>query len=369
MAVSQFKIYTSSDPQGPGLMTGLSGSLTNILDYCLVYGYGTSSYYKSPAGWTKPLPNVSSSAGQLPQLACYKNGASGSQFTVFVNDASPNATATGKEAWATGWEYMTSLTGSGLGNIYTASNSAGTGYGQFPLPVQQLTYGHTVWRKSASADTIGRPWLVAADCNTFYIWIASGDLAGGYQHFGFGDFYSLYPNDNFNGFIYGKATENSSGAPPQDWVSSICNGSGYQGSAQLTFVSYNIAQPGHWLTRGVGGSVGGSTGFTKKGDSENNGGYNATPVSVPMYGILQTPNGPDNSYYVQPLYIIEPYSVMLRGRLRGLYHPCHPVSSLSDGQIVVGGGDYAGKSFMVIKTDITGNSVWMLEISNTVETN
>ena len=371
MPVSQFTIYTNADTFGPGLLTGQTGSLTAILDACLVNGYGSgSAYYKPAAGWSKPLPNISSSVDSLPQLACYQQGATGSQYVLFVNDSGPNITSTAKEAWVTGWENMSALTGSGnLGLVYTASNSAGSGWGQFPLPSQQLTYGHVVWRKSASADSVGRPWMIAADCNTVYLWVQTSDLAGDYMHGGFGEIFSFAQNDQFNCFIYGRATENNSlDYPSNDYTGVICNGNGYQSPIQLTQVSYSTAQPGHWLVRNWSGTAG-SLGFTKKGDAENNGGFTATPVAVPMYGIFQTPNAMDNSFYVQPLQVLEPLNIMLRGRLRGLYMPMHPISNLSDGQIITAGGDYVGKTFIVIAKNGNGLGAWMLEISNTVETN
>ena len=127
MPVSQFTIYTNADPFGPGLISGTTGSLIAILDACLINGYGSgSAYYKPAAGWSRPLPSISASAGSPAQLACYKQGATGSQYTLFVNDSAPNATAGAREAWVTGWEVMSALTGSGnLGLVYTASNSPG----------------------------------------------------------------------------------------------------------------------------------------------------------------------------------------------------------------------------------------------------
>lgn len=371
MPVSQFTIYTDADPFGPGLLMGQTGSLISILDACLIDGYGSgSAYYKPAAGWSRPLPSISASVGSLPQLACYKQGSTGSQYTMFVNDSAPNVSSLAREAWVTGWELMTSLTGSGnQGNVYTASNSAGSGYGQFPIPSQLLTYGHTVWRKSATNDATGRQWIVAADSHTVYFWVYSGDLADNYLHGGFGEIFSFAQNDQYNCFIYGRAGENSAlSYPGNDYTSVICNGAGYQTSGQLTQVSYNAIQPGHYLVRSIAG-IGGSTGFTKKGNAENNGGFNATPVAVPMYGIFQSPNNIDNSFYVQPLQVLEPSNVSIRGRLRGLFMPMHLISTLSNGQIITAGGDYVGKTFMVIKAGANGNGAWLLEISNTVETN
>lgn len=372
MPVGQFTIYTSSDPQGVGLITGQTGSLNNILDACLVYGYGTGSYYKAPAGWSKPIANISSSAGSLPQLACYKQ-ASGSQFVLFVNDSGPNVTSTAKEAWITGWELMTSLTGSGnQGNIYTGSNSAGSGYGQFPFPSQLLTFGHCVVRKSVTADSVQRHWMIAADAHTMYMWISTGDSTFRYYHFAFGDIFSYGGvNDRYKCMIMGRAAENSAAAVNVDWTSNIAQGSGYHASGYNAASTLTIAQPGCYLARSTGG-VGGSLGFVKKGDPmQGAGAWNSvtTANSVFYQGVLQTPNGYDNTFYVQPIVIVDPTGPMMRGRLRGIYHPCHPGGYFTSGQVITAGGDYIGKSFMCISTTPDDNGVYLLEISNTVETN
>ena len=61
-------------------------------------------------------------------------------------------------------------------------------------------------------------------------------------------------------------------------------------------------------------------------------------------------------------------SYVLRGRMRGLYHLCHQPSNFSDGQIVTGANEYAGKTFQVVKPGYYGGAM-LVEISNTVETN
>ena len=87
-----------------------------------------------------------------------------------------------------------------------------------------------------------------------------------------------------------------------------------------------------------------------------------------MYGYLQTPNMTDNSLYLSPVTIHEPASSGLRGRMRGFWFVAHPIANFSDGQTIQGGGDYAGKTFMIVKTNI-GGGFFAIETSNTVETN
>jgi hypothetical protein len=78
--------------------------------------------------------------------------------------------------------------------------------------------------------------------------------------------------------------------------------------------------------------------------------------------------GPDNALYVSPLKWYESPTGTYRGRMRGLYTMPHGSSSFSDGFTFAGGGDYAGKTFQVIRPGVNGG-LWVVETSNTVETN
>jgi len=50
----------------------------------------------------------------------------------------------------------------------------------------------------------------------------------------------------------------------------------------------------------------------------------------------------------------------IRGYMRGFYHFLHVIANLNDGDTFNGSGDYAGRSFMVVKT--SGNSgVYVIE--------
>lgn len=373
MASSQLIIYTSQDPYGPGPITGISGSLPAILNACLVNGYGTGSLYKPPAGWSKPCPDISASAGFPPSVGSWKQG-SGSMMTLFVNDANPNQTAAGKESWACGYEMIQGNTSSlyPLGTVWTASNGNGQGYGQFPLPSQLLTYGHVVIRKSNTATTLQRTWMIAADASTVYMWIQTGDNSNAYFHWGFGDIFSFGGiNDQWNCFIYGKCIENDAqtGVTANiDYTSVLACGGGWGG-----YSSYNRgsnlheAQPGCYIARGVSGQ-GGSINFTKKGDGYNPYGASSFAVSY-MSGQQALPNGTDNSIYIAPLQLVEPGGTMIRGRFRGLYQVCHYYYMFTDGQTFSGGGDYSGKTFTIVRPDCTGYGLWAVETSATVETN
>jgi len=369
MPSSQFTIYTSSDPQGPGPMNGATGSLINVLDYVLVGGYGTGSYFKQGAGWSKPLTNVSGTLNGPSLLAAYKQ-ASGSKLSLFVNDAGANATSLGKEAWICGFELITSLTNptSGSGFVYSGSYGNGFGFGQFPFPGQQLNSGHVVWRKSSVTDTTPRQWVIAADASTMYLWVLTLDSTT-YYHGMFGDIFSLRgTNDIYRCLIMGRSTENSTVILNSDFTGLIATGASIGGGSSGG-TSLGTAMPGCWIARSMSGT-GGSTGITKKGDPTTTSAVDqSTADTTSMTGVLQTPNGSDNSIYITPLQIIEPSGICYRGRMRGIYQINHPIANFTDGQNITAGGDYSGKTLMVIKPTTDGLGLWLLETSNTVETN
>lgn len=362
MAASQFIIYSSSDPNGPGLITGTTGSLITVLDACLVNGYSG----KPSAGWTKPIGNYSASLTGPSVLGCYHQP-SGSGLTLFINDAGGNATSNGKESWATGWETITSLTSSNTANM---TGSVGAGFGQFPIPAQLLATGHVVMRKSVTADATGRYWQLFADSNTFYLFVSTGDTAGVYYPFVFGDIFSLKGNtDGYRCAISGRWLENSAGnvTIADGGMDALCIPNG---TCPLlwTIGSTAVTNTARFMARTAGGA-GTSILITMVADltvcilsGANNAGY------TPLSGNIQTPNCTDNSFYLSPLRVSEISAGIIRGRFRGLYQLCHPIASFSDGQTFQGAGDFAGKSFQVVLKG-PNNGMWAVETSNTVETN
>lgn len=307
-----FQMYTSEDAAGPGALTGQANSLILLLRAILVDGYGAIP----AAGWSEPI----AAAGNC---AAFRPGA-GTRFGLFVNDNGPNATSTYKEAWVTGWESVSGI-----------AAPVGSGTGQFPTAAQLLTTGHGVVRKSASADAVGRHWVAFADPYTCYLFIASGDAVGtgtytyGYTMMFFGDFYSVKStDDDYRGMIVCRTTENTSG-------------NNYEGFGSQVAAPTITAPTGFYIARSYGGA-GGSLAASHQGD------YGKNTAAV-YAGVIQYPNGPDNSLYLSPIWIFEPTSGTVRGRFRGLYHVCHTVASFTDGQDITGAGDFAGKTFKVIR--------------------
>lgn len=318
--MSQFTKYSSADFSAPTL-NGFPGSLLTVLDAVLVTGYGS----QVPAGWDRPFNSSGS-------IAMYRQAGTG--VTLLVNDNSPNATSTSKEAWATGWETVIGIT-----------SPVGTGAGQFPTPAQLLTTGHTVIRKSTAVSAATRQWQIFADGQTFYMFIASGDTAGQYFEFGFGDMYTFAPADVYNNIIMGRSAENS--------VTAATNGFDL-------FSAINAAVVGNFMARSYTNGAGSIT-VGKHGDGVKG-------SATTYLGAVQYPNAEDTEVYLSPVWVTENSSSNIRGLLRGLYQPLHTIANFTDGQTFIGTGSYTGKTYQVIKQTPNAGAVFV-ETSNTLLTN
>jgi len=98
--------------------------------------------------------------------------------------------------------------------------------------------------------------------------------------------------------------------------------------------------------------------------------YTAGSLAFGSGGIIGA-NMSDNSIWITP--VLVHHDSQLRGRIRGLYQILHTQASFADGQTFEGGGDFAGKTFTVVKPFLTTmGGVYgtvAIETSATVETN
>ena len=358
MAVSQFKIFTSADPYAPTL-NGLSGSLVNLLDSVLVNGYGN----KSPLGWLKPLANDSLTSS----LACWRQP-SGSGLILYMNDAAPSGSTTsgGREAWVCGYERIVGLTGS-------TYPTTGTGYGVFPhysqvfvnIAAGTVPSSSLWWRKSVNIDSNPRPWILFGDDRTFYLFVQAGDTANIYYTYWFGDFYSIKPtNDEYKCLIKGR-------------MGNQTNASAYRFDAGDITVKPTVTTWPHLFAARTLGSGGLGCQLNSCGDMGKNTMQTLTnpagngEFANEFSGIIPYPNPPDNSVIISPIRLFETTGV-LRGRMRGMYHLCHNAGYFNDNQEFEGTGEFVGRRFRIVKTGpatFAGGTMWVIEISNTVETN
>jgi hypothetical protein len=334
MPTNQFRMFSSGDVGSPQL-NGLSGSLINVLTWCLVTG----------SGWLQPSASVLN-ISNAPIIAIYKQP-SGSGCTLYINDGGPNATAVGKEAWATGWE-----------NVSTMSVPCGTGSNQFPKFGQLLTSGHYVIRKNSVATNVPVNWTMYVDDRTFYFFTLPEDTHTYYSTFFFGDFYSTNPSVDTNTcFIEGRTSENVGAASSQEQTDIItylmAAGGATTGASGMAAKTYGGLSTAAWI-----GKLGD---FTKTGETSPSSYYHE------MTGIMPTPNPFQNDIIITPLLVWEP-GKCIRGRYRGLYYLPHPISQFYDGQILSGSNEQYGKIFQLVKCGQNAG-MWAVEISNTLETN
>lgn len=327
-------IYASTDTSAPTL-TGSNGSLVALLDACLVSGYGS----KAAAGWTKPYTSGAN-------LADFRQGSSGMYLHVHDDGTNPDTaaanTGAARDAATYGYETMSAYN---------------TGTGRFPTSAaagQIVNY----CRKSATADATARAWLLAADARTFHLFVLTGDQTGAYFMFSFGDIYSFLAGDAYKCAQAAQGTTSSAAATTSDpIVSQFAPASG-------------AAQAGRYIARCYTG-LGGSTNWAALDDAlPNPGAFNPTTAHQPA-GTMQFPNPSDGGLYIAPWHIGDGSTpgtslagtINLRGRIRGLYTVGHAQTNFTDRDTFSGTGDYAGKTFMLIKAvrHSSGNVVLALE--------
>lgn len=313
-----FTIYKSTDGSAP-VLTGQNGKLVDLLDACLVNGYGA----KAAAGWAKAFAGTSKGAYRAP---------AGARHYYRVQDDAPGAGAA-KEARFLGYESMTDVD---------------TGLKAFPTSTQMAN--GLFARKSTTADATARAWRVIADSKTCYVFINTGDTANAFLGFAFGEFYSLKKGDFFRSMVIGRTTENS--------------GSNTVENLDRIASNNNADTLGHYMARGFWG-VGNAVPCAKVG------GYHKTGLGVTLNGTVPYPNPLDSTIQLHQLFFCDNTTSPvgnIRGRMRGLWHWLHPIAGVTDGDTFTGAGDLAGKSFEIIKQSQNGG-VYVVETSDTLETN
>lgn len=289
----------------------------------------------SVTGWTQAFTGAN--------LADYQQGG-GNQMYMSIDDNGPGAGGA-KEARIRGYEAMSALA---------------TGTGAFPTAVQKTT-GLFI-RKSVSADGTDRPWYVLADDRTVYVFVATGDgAAGRYFGFMFGDMFSLVANDSYRTILIARTAENS-GSAAQGTENLLYLACPIVGATGLIFPSTVL--DGHYMARAYTG-VGAAVQVNKHGDI-----FKAQSGTIGGGGLITLPNPPDGGFYLSPLWVgAENAQPILRGRMRGMYQFLHPITALTDGDVFSGAGALAGKSFIVIKFTADAGGLYVMETSDTWETN
>lgn len=385
------KIYRSSDYGAPQLY-GNAGFLINVLDACLVNGYGTQSILTMTHSNGIVTAATATPHGLQPHsrqtIAGVNEAGYNGEFIITILDAysfyytasgisvtPATGTITIKSAGA-GWTKPYSGTNlaayrQGGGNQhylhindtttissrcigYEAMSAVSTGTGPFPTTAQ--ISGGLYWQKSNVADAVSaREWIIVADDKTMYMWVryTAGIDYGSMSTCAFGDFYSYKEGDVFNTFL--SANTNSA-------------------SYQYMYFSYLLSNIGGVLNTSNFGmytprnytQVGSSTPMGKLGDYSKaaQAGMGLTGTGMPY------PSPVDGGLYMCPVTVVDGLGVaaqaVLRGRMYGLWNPLHS-TPLNHGDIFIGNGALTGKTFFVFTTCpvTTSFGQYMLDISLT----
>ena len=299
------RVYRSSDASAPALRGNTPGDLINVLDKCLVTGYGS----KTAAGWTKPYTGT--------HTAAFRQGTGSNGMYLRVNDTS--TATTDRNARILGFETMS--------DVNTGAPQS------FPTTVQRPD-GEYVWTKhSVSAAANAREWIIVADEKLFYMYLnpypERGTGAQKYytQFWGFGDINSYKTGDATHTMLLGSM-------PGTSIYSSqgVFNHQGISSAHGTLYMARRFDQLGSPVNMGW------------HSDAVKQGG------NAMCSGPLSYPHGPDGGLYLAPVWChdpsVAPYNV--RGIMPGLWSHAHAESILGHLDTFTGQGDLSGRNFIYI---------------------
>jgi len=372
--MSQVKFFRSTDFGAPQLY-GNAGYMIQVLDACLVNGYGQQNIAAmTHSGGTVTVTTASShglSTYSRQTIAGANEAGYNGEFvitiingTTFTYQASGITvdTATGTmttKTEAAGWTKPFSGTnlavyrgGSGLRHFYRfndtvtiASRMLGyvdmtdvnTGTEAFPTNAQMS--GGLYWQKSTTADaTNAKPWVIWADDKTMYMFVWYGVQTLTYSDMcmmGLGEFISYRGGDQYASFVSAAHFSNSYNQMPFGFINS---------NVSLVLASSGAAN-GMYAPRSYS-QVGTAVVLGKVADYSK-----SAQTGIGYLGSLPYPHPVDGGLYMCPITIVEGGAVasasVIRGVMRGVMNPLHN-HPLAHYDIFEGNGDSLGKRFQAI---------------------
>jgi len=301
-------IYRSTDGSAPTL-TGQAGSLINVLDGCLVNGYGA----KSSAGWTKAWAGTN--------LATYQQGAGTNGFFLAVDDtnAQNSRLRLFETAQATG--------------VASASGTNAT-------PTDTQVSGGLYAYKSLVADGTARPWTLFTNNKIIYFFWQYSGVTTTQQGIFFGDFVSYKYGDVYGTILVSNTAASATGTSIKIGV---CSGS-------FTTVDAGWCVPRAWH------QLAGAIQMSRCSDAFRS--FNATEFGS---NGETYPSPVTSGITLAPIWIGESGSGV-RGHLSGLWAPMH-ARPLVHGDTFNGTGNLAGKTFEAVNIGNAGQLI--LETSDT----
>lgn len=319
------RYYSSGDAGAPALPGNTPGALIDLLDKCLVTGYGS----KPGAGWTKAFSGTN--------IAAFKQGAGSNGMYLRVDDSAVLASNVDRFARMRGYEQMTDIN---------------TGTNEFPLATDTTalgnTGGSTVLIKSGSSNVANaRPWIVVADERLFYLFIQSWPEQANQSYYNglhaFGDIINLKPIDPYATILIGfQALSSLSSQVVFPLGTTIGTTASHH---------YNLAR----AISGIGPPIraGMTTDYSKQGGN--------TPCS----GLMTYPNPADGALYMGQMQVSDAIgsTQAMRGLMPGLWSHFHPPTIMQPFDTFDGQGPLAGKSFQILP--VGSNASVIVETSDT----
>lgn len=302
------RIYRSTDSGAP-VLTGQAGSLLNLLDKCLVDGYGS----QAAAGWSRAYTGTNKAAYRNSVAA----GGTGMYLRV-LDDGS--GTGGAREA---------------LVRCYLTMSDVDTGTIETPTAAQVAA--SIVWRKSNTVDSTARAWIMVADELTMYLCVSTGTINSnvGDSTYGAGDIASHVAGDAYRFFVAGREAQAAAGNV------------GGASLGLMTPAAMSFATPSSsacsWLARGYAGTgspvrIGLATfGLVNDG------------IAIGTSSAIARPSPGSSLSYFYPAFIGIESSI--RGQMRGLYVPQNNWGGVDAGFEVVNPPGLAG-TLMALRHNI-----------------
>ncbi|SMC28506.1 hypothetical protein SAMN02746041_03271 [Desulfacinum hydrothermale DSM 13146] len=356
------KVFRYTDPGAPEL-TGANGSMVELLNACLVTGYGSTTVTSVTREGSTVTVTIQG-GHSFPQYAVIElaganetdyNGThrietvTDTTFTFTLPDGlTPTTPATGTIAVkmaSAGWE-QTFASADNLRRVFRSTDPAAFGYYLYvddtesefsnraavkgygivedidtrfePFPWSDTDDQWTWWVKSYE-DATPRPWAVIADSRLFYVWVNADPAQNKPFIYVFGDAVPINSADLFACVIggHGSSTETN-----------------YSGGL-LTITALDNMAPGGYLARDITGTQFGVGCCVVGTDLRAHNAYYARdiyPRPLGLYDDITFPCPVTNSILTNSVPIFEYASNagVPRGYLPGLYEPLHdkPLDSL-----------------------------------------
>lgn len=312
------------DDAGAPTLTGQAGTydLINLLDNCLVTGYGA----KAAAGWTKPYTGTGKAA--------FRQG-TGSNGRYLRVDCS----ASGQYPRLRGYDTMS--------DVDTGTN---------PVPTDAQISGGGYCNTSTTTTSVARAWVVFADAKRFYMWVAPDvaatgaltDTAIGKTMFFYGDFDSNVSGDTYNtALVCGNAA----------------NTSATQLMGQISAATSYSTTAGHYIA-GTYAQVAGSQSMQKRVLAS----IMATPSTIGNVTGITYPDPVTTGMLASELALWESAGVF-RGVYPAIYCPLHALPA-APGDTIAGSasGGLSTKSFILLNISYNASTAGriLVETSDTV---